>query len=136
MTSRMSLAYVAIAALALITSGVRAAYALSFCDIYPNRCQYTPSGKGYYYPQGYRLPSEMPGFGAGNGASTQARGSWGCAATDGTAKSGSFGYPNRASAAYGALSQCAKHGGNCRIIGCSSSVHNAYEGRAIFFAHR
>jgi hypothetical protein len=63
MTSRMSLAYVAIAALALITSGVRAAYALSFCDIYPNRCQYTPSGKGYYYPQGYRLPSEMPGFG-------------------------------------------------------------------------
>src|ERR1700690_1701867 len=109
MTWRMVLACVAMAALALIKSGVRAAYALSFCDIYPNRCQYTPSGKGYYYPHGYRLPSEMPGFGAGNAASTQA---WGCAATDGTAKSGSFGYPNRASAAYGALSQCAKHGGS------------------------
>jgi len=135
MTSRKMMAYRAMAALALMMADVTAARALSFCDIYPNRCQYTPSGKGYYYPHGYRLPSEMPGFGAGNAASTQA---WGCAATDGTAKSGSFGYPNRASAAYGALSQCAKHGGNCRIVSCSSSVHNAYEGRAIFFsnAHR
>jgi hypothetical protein len=135
MTSRRVMTNGAIAALALMISGVPPARALTFCDIYPNRCQYTPSGKGYYYPQGYRLPSQMPGFGAGagNAASTQA---WGCAATDGTAKSGSFGYPNRASAAYGALSQCAKHGGNCRITGCSSSVHNAYEGRAIFYAHR
>jgi hypothetical protein len=106
MTSRMNSAYAAIAALALITSGVRAAYALSFCDIYPNRCQYTPSGKGYYYPHGYRLPSEMPEFGAGNAASTQARGSWGCAATDGTAKSGSFGYPNRASAVRRPFTMC------------------------------
>ena len=75
MTARMVMAYVAIAALALITSGVRAAYALSFCDIYPNRCQYTPSGKGYYYPQGYRLPSEMPGLPAGH--SIPSRAGWG-----------------------------------------------------------
>jgi hypothetical protein len=141
MTSRMNLAYVAIAALALITSDVSAARALSFCDIYPQRCRYSPSGRGYYYPQGQRMPEGLePAFiernGTSNAASTQARGSWGCAATNGTAKSGSFGYPNRASAAYGALSQCAKHGGNCRIIACSSSVHNAYEGRAIFYAHR
>jgi hypothetical protein len=134
-TSRMDFAWVAIAVLGLIILDMRAARALSFCDIYPNRCQYTPSGKGYYYPQGYRLPSQMPGFGAGAGNAASAQ-VWGCAATDGTAKSGSFGYPNRASAAYSALSQCAKHGGSCRITGCSSSVHNIYEARAIFYAHR
>jgi len=131
MTSRM--AYVAIAALALMMSG--AAHALSFCDIYPNRCQYTPSGKGYYYPHGYRLPSEMPGFGAGNAASTQA---WGCVATDGKATGGSWGLANRAAASYGALYACARRGGHCHIITCSSSVHNRDEARAILFssAHR
>ena len=135
MTSRMTWAYVAMAALGMIVSDVNAARALSFCDIYPDRCQYTPSGKGYYYPHGYRLPSETPGFGAGNAVSNQA---WGCAATDGKATGGSWSFPNRASATYGALSACAKHGGNCRIVSCSSSVHNAYEARAILFitAHR
>jgi hypothetical protein len=135
MASPMMWAYVAMAALGMIVSDVNAARALSFCDIYPDRCQYTPSGKGYYYPHGYRLPSETPAFGAGNAASNQA---WGCAATDGKATGGSWSFPNRASATYGALSACAKHGGNCRIVSCSSSVHNAYEARAILFitAHR
>ena len=53
-------AWVAIATLGLIISNVSVGRALTFCDIYPNRCQYTPSGKGYYYPLGYRLPSETP----------------------------------------------------------------------------
>jgi hypothetical protein len=133
MTSRMVMATMAIAALALMMSG--AAHALSFCDIYPNRCQYTPSGKGYYYPHGYRLPSEMPGFGAGNAASTQA---WGCVATDGKATGGSWSLPNRTAASYGALYACARRGGHCHIITCSSSVHNRDEARAILLssAHR
>jgi hypothetical protein len=130
MTSRVASAYAAIAALALMTSGVTSARAVDFCDVNPNRCQYTPSGKGYYYPQGYRLPSETPGLGAGNAASGQA---WGCAATDGKAKGWSGGYPNRTSALYGALSACTKYGGQCRIITCSSSIHSAAEARAILF---
>ena len=133
MTSRMNLAYAAVAALALITSGFRAAYALSFCDIYPNRCQYTPSGKGYYYPQGYRLPSEMPGFGAGNAATTQARGSWGCAATNGKTTGRSWSLPSRAAAAEGALIGCSRGntGGNCRVVMCSASVRTRDEAHAI-----
>lgn len=129
MTSRMNLAYVAIAALALITSGVRTAYALNFCDIYPDRCQYTPSGKGYYYPHGYRLPSEMPGFGAG----TQALGSWGCAATNGKTTGRSWSLPSRAAAAEGALIGCSRGntGGNCRVVMCSASVRTRDQAHAI-----
>jgi hypothetical protein len=134
-TLRMDFVWVAITVLGLIILDMRAARALTFCDIYPNRCQYTPSGKGYYYPHGYRLPSEMPGFGAGagNAAGTQA---WGCIATDGKATGGSWSLPNRTSASYGALFACARHGGRCHIVSCSSSVHNRDEARAIFNAHR
>ena len=58
MTSRMNLAYVAMAALALIISGVSVARAATqFCDIYPERCQYSGNGRYYYYPQGYRMPA-------------------------------------------------------------------------------
>ena len=127
MSSRLAMAYAAIAALALMISG--AAHALTFCDIYPNRCQYTPSGKGYYYPHGYRLPSEMPGFGAGSAASTQV---WGCLATGGAGRGRSWGYPNRLSASYSALSACAKRGTGCRIISCNPSVHSNYESYAAF----
>jgi hypothetical protein len=40
----MDFAWVAIVALGLIASDVNAARALTFCDIYPNRCQYTRQG--------------------------------------------------------------------------------------------
>ena len=75
MTSRMNLAYVAIAALALMISDVSAARALSFCDIYPQRCRYSPSGRGYYYPQGQRMPEGLePAFIERNGTGNAARG--------------------------------------------------------------
>jgi hypothetical protein len=131
MTSRMNSAYVAIAALALMMSGVSAARAATqFCDIYPERCQYSGNGVYYYYPQGYRVGSA--GGSATNGAA------WGCVATDGKATGGSWSLPNRAAASYGALYACARRGGHCHVITCSSSVHNRYEARAILFstAHR
>jgi hypothetical protein len=131
MTSRMNLAYVAIAALALMMSGVSAARAATqFCDIYPERCQYSGNGVYYYYPQGYRVGSA--GRSATNGAA------WGCVATDGKATGGSWSLPSRAAASYGALYACARRGGHCHIITCSSSVHNRDEARAILFstAHR
>src|SRR5580692_10049602 len=111
MTSRMNLAYVAIAALALITSDVSAARALSFCDIYPQRCRYSPSGRGYYYPQGQRMPEGLePAFiernRTGSAASTQARSSWGCAATNGKTTGRSWSLSSRATAAEGALTGC------------------------------
>ena len=85
MTSRMNLAYVAIAALALMMSGVSAARAATqFCDIYPERCQYSGNGVYYYYPQGYRVGSA--GRSATNGAA------WGCVATDGKATGGSWNF--------------------------------------------
>jgi hypothetical protein len=127
MTSRMNLAYVAIAALALMMSGVSAARAATqFCDIYPERCQYSGNGGYYYYPQGYRVGSA--GRSATNGAA------WGCVATDGKATGGSWSLPNRAAASYGALYACARRGGHCHVITCSSSVHNREEARAILFS--
>jgi hypothetical protein len=138
MTSRMNLAFAAIAALALITSDVSAARALSFCDIYPQRCRYSPSGRGYYYPQGQRMPEGLePAFiernGTGSAASTQARGSWGCAATNGKTTGRSWSLPNRAAAAEGALIGCSRGntGGNCRVVMCSASVRTRDEAHAI-----
>ena len=62
MTARMVLAYVAMAALALMISDVSAARAATkFCDIYPARCQYSGNGVNYYYPLGYRMPGSTEG---------------------------------------------------------------------------
>ena len=75
MTSRMDLAYVAMAALAVMISDVSAARAATqFCDIYPERCQYSGNGVYYYYPQGYRV---------GSAGTASGGGTWGCAATNG-----------------------------------------------------
>ena len=135
MTSRMNLAFVAIAALALITSDVSAARALTFCDIYPQRCRYSPSGRGYYYPQGQRMPEGLePAFSERNGTGNAARGpAWGCAATEGTSRRPvSWGYPSRAAAASSALEACTRGstGGSCRVIGCSSGVRSREEAGA------
>jgi hypothetical protein len=57
MTIRTSLLYVAMAASALMISGAGAARAATkFCDIYPERCEYSGDGVNYYYPLGYRMP--------------------------------------------------------------------------------
>ena len=128
MTVRMVLAYVAMAALALMLSGVVAARAaVENCSIYPERCQYGANGVYYFYPQGYRMP--VPG------AATSANGAaWGCVATDGVARARgrSWGYPNRTSASYGALSACAKRGTSCRVVSCNASVHSNYESYVAF----
>ena len=134
MTLQTNLPYVAMAALALILSDVPAARALWFCDIYPERCQYTYTGKGYYYPQGYRLPSETPGFGAGNAAGPH----WGCGATDGKTASGySANYPSRSAAEGGALTGCRGRStaGTCRIISCNASVRSLDQAHAIWPTH-
>jgi hypothetical protein len=57
MTIRMSLMYVAMVTSALVISGAGAARAATkFCDIYPERCEYSGDGVNYYYPLGYRMP--------------------------------------------------------------------------------
>jgi hypothetical protein len=49
--------YAAIATSALMISNAGAAHAATkFCDIYPERCQYSGDGVYYYYPLGYRMP--------------------------------------------------------------------------------
>jgi hypothetical protein len=54
---RMSLMYVAMAAATLMISDAGAVRAATkFCDIYPERCQYSGDGVNYYYPLGYRMP--------------------------------------------------------------------------------
>jgi hypothetical protein len=125
MTLRMVMATMAMAALALMISGVvgeRAA--VQNCSIYPERCQYGANGVYYFYPQGYRMPST-----AGSATSTAA---WGCLATDGQARGRSWGYPNRLSASYSALSACTKRSTRCRIITCNPSVHSNYESYSTF----
>src|SRR5579862_5397506 len=114
MTSRKIMIYVAMAALALIISGVSTARAATkFCDIYPERCQYSGNGVNYYYPLGYRVgPAGTPS------------GTWGCAATDGKMTARTWGYPSRAAATDGVLTGCREHnsGGTCRVVSCSASV--------------
>jgi hypothetical protein len=57
MKRRMSLMHVAMATSALMISDVVAARAATkFCDIYPERCQYSGDAVNYYYPLGYRMP--------------------------------------------------------------------------------
>jgi len=130
----------AMAAAALTIADVSAARALTFCDIYPQRCRYSPSGKGYYYPQGQRMPEGLePAFIERTGTGNAARGTaWGCGATDGKARGRSWGFPNQASASLRALSECAKHGTRCHIVSCSPSIHNYYEAQATLVggAHR
>lgn len=126
MTSRIVMANVAMAALALMISGIVAARAaVQNCSIYPERCQYGSNGVYYFYPQGYRMPQSTGGP-ASNGAA------WGCLATDGQARGRSWGYPNRLSASYSALSACTKRSTRCRIISCNPSVHSNYELYATF----
>ena len=132
MTVRMVLAYVAMAALALMLSGVVAARAaVENCSIYQERCQYGANGVYYFYPNGYRVPRSTGGPATNGGA-------WGCVATDRIAKARgrSWGYPNRTSATYGALSACAKRGTSCRVITCNSSVHSNYESYVTFSSVR
>jgi hypothetical protein len=143
MTLRMEFAWVAIAALGLIMSDLSAARALSFCDVNPDRCRYSPSGKGYYYPRGLPMPQGLdPAFverpRTANAASGQA---WGCAATDGTSRvPAAWGYASRAAAVAGAIEACQRGStsGSCRIVGCRSGVRSRDEARALWLhtSHR
>jgi hypothetical protein len=127
MTSRKIMIYVAMAALALIISGVSAARAATqFCDIYPERCQYSGNGVYYYYPQGYRV-----------GSAGTAGGTWGCAATDRKMTARTWGYPSRAAAAEAVLAGCRERNGAgaCRLVSCSASVRTRNEAHAILSGH-
>ena len=138
MTSRMVVAYGAMAALALMISGVVAARAaVQNCSIYPERCQYGANGVYYFYPQGYRMPQSTGGPTAGSAQATT-RAAWGCGATDGTARGRSWGFPNKTAASLRALSECDKRGTHCHLVSCSPSIHNYYEAQATLIggAHR
>jgi hypothetical protein len=134
MSLRMDLAYVAIAALALMISDVTAARAATKpCDVMPWRCRYNSDARRYFYPPGHRMPEAAVTTPANTGA-------WGCGATDGVATGRSWGFPNQAAASYRALSECTKRSthASCRIVSCSPSVHSYYEAHVAWFtdAHR
>jgi hypothetical protein len=141
MTLRMHFAGVAIAALAVIVVEVNAARALTFCNLYPERCRYSTSGRYYYYPHGHPMPEGLaPAFVERTSTGSAASGpAWGCAATEGTSRlPTSWGYPSRAAAAAGALDACKRGstGGTCRIIGCSAGIKSRDEARAKFSSAR
>jgi len=125
MILRADLACVAMAALALMIVDVSAARAATkFCDIYPERCQYSGNGVNYYYPLGYRMPGSTAAPGSGT---------WGCRATNGIGSGRSWGFPSRAEAAEGAMTGCGRlnNSGACRVVSCSSSVRTRDEAHAI-----
>ena len=127
MTFRMNLAYVALAALALLMTDVAAARAsMRLCNAQPWRCRYSSDGRQYFH-----LGSSMPvSTGAGTAESSHA---WGCGAKDGVARGRSWGFSNKVAASFRALSECAKRSAHCRIISCSASVHNYDEAQATLF---
>jgi len=138
MTIRMDLAYVALAALAVLIADVTAAHAATkICDVMPWRCRYEPDGRNYYWSPGRHMPAygATPSTGAGTATGSQA---WGCGATDGTARGRSWGFPNRTAASLRALSECAKRSTHCHLVSCSASIHNYYEAQATLIggAHR
>ena len=60
MTRPISLMHVAMVAAVLMVSDAGATRAATkFCDIYPERCQYSGDGINYYYPLGYRMPGSV-----------------------------------------------------------------------------
>jgi hypothetical protein len=129
MTVRMVMAYVAMATSVLMISDIRAARAATqFCDIYPERCQYSGNGVYYYYPQGYRV---------GSAGTSSGGGTWGCAATDRKMTARTWGYPSRAAAADAVLTGCRERNGagTCRVVSCSASVRTRDEAHAILSDH-
>ena len=133
MTIRMDLAYVALAALALLIADVAAVQAATkICDVMPWRCRYNPDGRKYYWTPDRHMPgySATPSTDAGTATGSQA---WGCGATDGTARGRSWNFSNRTAASLRALSECAKRSPHCHITSCSASVHNYDEAQATLF---
>jgi hypothetical protein len=54
----MSVAYMAMASLAMLMADVAAARAqISPCDIYPDRCLYSGNGRYYFFAPGQHLPT-------------------------------------------------------------------------------
>ena len=126
MTLRMDLAYVALAALALLIADVAAARAaMRSCIAQPWLCRYSSDGRQYFHVEGSRTTA------GGTATSSQA---WGCGATDGTARGRSWGFSNKAAASFRALSECAKRSAHCHILSCSPAVHNYYEAQATLFS--
>jgi hypothetical protein len=134
MTLRMKLAYVALAALALLIADVAAVRAATkICDVMPWRCRYNPDGRNYYWTPDRHMPAYGAASSTGGGAATGSH-AWGCSATDGQARGRSWGFPNKAAASFRALSECAKRSAHCHILSCSPSVHNYYEAQATLFS--
>ena len=127
MTLRVKLAYVALAALALLIADVAAASAaMVLCNAQPWKCRYSSNGRQYfYYGAGARVPISS--------ATSSTGAAWGCGATDGVARGRSWNFSNKAAASFRALSECAKRSAHCHIIACSASVHNYDEAQATLF---
>jgi hypothetical protein len=133
MTLRMDLAYVALAALALLITDVAAARAVMVsCVAEPWRCSYSSDGRRYFHSAGSRMPVSTATSSTGAGTATTSQ-AWGCGATDGTARGRSWGFSNQAAASFRALSECAKRSSHCHIVSCSASVHNYDEAQATLF---
>jgi hypothetical protein len=135
MRLRTDLAYVALAALALLIADVAAVQAATkICDVMPWRCRYEPDGRNYYWSPGRHMPAYGAASSTGAGTATSSH-AWGCGATDGKATGRSWGFPNKASASFRALSECTKRStqASCRIVSCSASVHSYYEAHVTWF---
>jgi hypothetical protein len=123
MALRMNLAYVALAALALLIADVAAAHAaMRSCNAQPWLCRYSSDGRQYFHVEGSRV--------ATSNATSSTGAAWGCGATDGTAKGRSWNFSNKAAASFRALSECAKRSTHCHIVSCSPSIYNYDEAQA------
>ena len=130
MTLRMNLTCAAMAALALVLAEVATVHAAgvqTLCNAQPERCRYASNGTQYFYPTGRRMPTGVEGPSGG--------GSWGCAATDGTARGRTWGFSNQGAASHLALSICERRSAkqSCRIVSCSSKVKTSADAYATFF---
>ena len=100
MTLRMKLAYVALAALAVLIADVAAVHAATkTCDVMPWRCRYNADGRKYYWTPDRHMPAYGAAPSTGTGAATSSH-AWGCSATDGQARGRSWGFSNKAAASF------------------------------------
>ena len=133
MTLRMDLAYVALAALALLIADAAATHAaMRSCNAQPWLCRYSSDGRQYFHIEGSRMPVSAATSSTGAGTATSSH-AWGCGATDGQARGRSWGFPNKTAASLRALSECAKRSTHCHIVSCSPSIHNYDEAQATLF---
>jgi len=126
MTLRTSLGFAAMAALALVVSGVTTVHAVvQICDVMPERCYYGSDGRWYYTPPPYPVPDFTRAPHSRANRAVRSHGGWGCAYNSSAGVGRVWGGASKEEARIQTMHSCTVRSfKQCRIIGCSANVYS------------